>query len=305
MAIGPDYKDGDIALVDHLVAPETAKSQLDGIGDEDFISWIGHATFLARLDGVTILTDPIFSDRASPVSWAGPKRLFEPGLAIEDLPKLDLVVVSHAHYDHFDLDSLAALPNRDQITAVVPLGLATFLEPLGFGHVVELDWYDQMELPSKTGTFHLTAYPSVHWANRSPFDINKSLWMSYGFSAGGRSVYHSGDTEMHPSLFSEIGEAMNEDHGGCDIGLMSIGAYKPRAMMEGVHVTPEAAFEVGAAVGCQKLVPMHWGTFLLSLEQAQEPIERFEKKAGSQLFRLKIGESTPIDNVLSSNRFAD
>lgn len=279
----------------HVLSRETALAQLAAMGDADFVSWIGHSTFLARLDGVTVLTDPVFSRRASPVSFAGPARLMPPGLMIEDLPPIDVVVVSHAHYDHLDTTTLDRLPNKERITAVVPLGLGKYFK--GYGTVHEIDWYDEITLPAESGPFKLTAYPAIHWANRSLFDINRTLWMSYGFSAGGRSIFHTGDTETHESVFAEIGKHMAENHGGCDLGLMSVGAYAPRDFMQGAHMDPEGGVSLGRDVGCKRMIPMHWGTFILSFEPFIEPRDRFVKAAGNQALVMKIGESVTMDAI--------
>jgi L-ascorbate metabolism protein UlaG (beta-lactamase superfamily) len=280
---------------EHAINRDTAKAQLAALGDEDFFSWIGHATFLVRLDSVTVLTDPVFSRRASPMSFAGPARLVPPGLLIEDLPPIDVVVISHAHYDHLDTATLDKLPNKERITAIVPLGLGKYFT--GYGAVKEVDWYDEVTLPSPKGGFKLTAYPAVHWSNRSLFDINRTLWMSYGFSAGGRSVFHTGDTETHPSLFTEIGAHMAAHHGGCDLGLMSIGAYAPRDFMRGAHMDPEGGVDMGREVGCKRMVPMHWGTFILSFEPFDEPRARFVESAGNQALVMKIGESIKMQVI--------
>ncbi len=282
----------------HAVDRDEAKAALAAMGDADFVSWIGHATFLVRLDGVTVLTDPVFSRRASPMSFAGPARLLPPGLLIEDLPPIDVVVISHAHYDHLDTATLDKLPNKQNITAIVPLGLGKFFD--GYGTVHEVDWYDEVKLPSANGKqdgFKLTAYPAVHWSNRSPFDVNRTLWMSYGFSAGGHSVFHTGDTETHPSLFADIGAHMTAHHGGCDLGLMSVGAYAPRDFMRGAHMDPEGGVDMGRDVGCKRMVPMHWGTFILSFEPFDEPRQRFVEAAGNQSLVMKIGESVKMQDI--------
>ncbi|HCQ81350.1 MAG TPA: hydrolase [Rhodobiaceae bacterium] len=280
---------------EHAIEREVAKAQLAAMGDNDFVSWIGHATFLVRLDGVNVLTDPVFSRRASPVSFAGPARLVPPGLRMEDLPPIDVVVISHAHYDHLDTATLESLPNKHRITAVVPLGLGKYFKD--YGDVREVDWYDEVTLTSPNGGFKLTAYPAVHWSSRSLFDTNRTLWMSYGFSAGGHSVFHTGDTETHPSVFADIGKHMADNHGGCDLGLMSVGAYAPRDFMRGAHMDPEGGVSVGRDIGCKRMVPMHWGTFILSFEPFEEPRQRFVKAAGNQALVMKIGESVPFTAI--------
>ncbi len=275
----PDIPEGHIANKVQNTIPEQG----------DYINWIGHATFLVRLDGVTVLTDPIFSNRASPVSFAGPKRLVPPAISLADLPPIDVVIISHAHYDHLDTATLDQLKDKETITAIVPLGLGKYFA--GYGAVHEVDWYDEIEV--KGAKF--TAYPAVHWANRTLFDVNKTLWMSYGFSAGGKSVYHSGDTETHAYIFKQIGAHMADHHGGCTVGLMSVGAYNPRPMMRGAHMTPEGGVEVGTQIGCTTMIPMHWGTFILSLEPFDEPRQRFLAAAGNKGRALKIGETLILD----------
>lgn len=282
-------------IPDNHFVSRTEAQQMLAAQKGDFVSWIGHATFLVRLGGVTVLTDPVFSRRASPLSFAGPARLVPPGLSVDDLPPIDVVVISHAHYDHLDVATLERLPGRENITAIVPLGLGKYFTERGYGRVEEVDWYDEVELPAANGPFRMTAYPAVHWSNRSLFDINRTLWMSYGFSANGRSVYHTGDTETHESVFKDIGAHMKKHHGGCDLGLMSIGAYDPRPMMSGAHADPEGGAQIGRDVGCRQMVPMHWGTFILSFEPFLEPRDRFVKAAGNKALVMKIGESLTLN----------
>ncbi len=257
---------------------------------ENFITWIGHATFLVQLDGVRILTDPIFSRRASPVRFAGPARHVAPALDLASMTDIDVVVVSHAHYDHLDLDSLKNMPHPERVTAVVPLGIAKYIADFGFKAVIELDWYEQTQVSGVT----VKSYPAVHWSNRGLFDINETLWMSYAMSGKDFTVYHTGDTETHPTLFSEIGADMQKNFGGCDVGLMSIGAYAPRPMMKGAHMDPEGGAMIGEDLGCRQMIPMHWGTFTLSLEPFLEPVERFAQAAGVKAKRLRIGETLSL-----------
>ncbi len=268
---------------------------------DDMMSWVGHATFFVRLGGVNVLTDPVFADRASPFSFAGPKRFLPPAPSLDDLPQIDVLIVSHAHYDHLDTETLDKITGREKITAIVPLGLGVHFTKRGFGAVYEVDWYDTITLPSlgEFG-FKVTAYPAVHWSNRTPFDTDRTLWMSYAFAALAdnnkiaKSVFHSGDTEAYSKLFTKVGAHMAEHYGGCDIGLLGAGAYRPRVMMQGVHATPEGAVEIGENVGCKRMVPMHWGTFRLSLEPFFEPRDRFAIAAGNKAMIFKVGESVRL-----------
>ena len=278
-------------LSDHVIDNAGASLLLNSFVGHDSITWVGHSTFLVSLDGMNILTDPVFSRRVSPFSFAGPRRKVSLGLEISDLPRIDVVIVSHAHYDHLDTKTLDRLPNKSSITVIVPLGLGKYFTKRNYGKVHEVDWYDNIEV----GDLSVTAYPAIHWSNRTPFDVNKSLWMSYGFSLGGVSIFHTGDTGIHEQVFKDIGSHMLEKHGGCDIGLMSIGAYDPREFMRGAHMDPEEGFEVGKQVGCKKMIPMHWGTFKLSFEPFYEPRDRFVAAAGPMARVLKIGETIPID----------
>ena len=269
-----------------LVPRADARAQL-ARASAPSISWIGHASFLIRLDGVTILTDPIFSERASPVRFFGPKRLHAPRLTLDDMPPIDMVVISHAHYDHLDMPSLRQLPNKERTLAVVPLGLGRYLADAGFTQIREVDWYEEVRHKG----VQLIAYPAVHWANRSPFDVNRTLWMSYAVKGGGQVIYHSGDTEWHDQLFAQIGADMTRRLGACDLALLSVGAYAPRSFMRGAHADPEGAWRIGRAIGCRTMTPMHWGTFVLSLEPVMEPLERFRAAAGEAARLMRIGET--------------
>lgn len=237
------------------------------------ITWIGHSSFLIQAGGLTVLTDPVFGERASPVGFAGPRRLSPPGIALDALPPIDLVLQSHDHYDHFDAGSIRALASRSP-TAVwcAPLGLEARLRPLGVRHVIERDWLESAEpVPGA----HVSCIPARHFSGRTPSDRNSTLWCGWTLRSGSHGIYFAGDSAFHPD-FAEIGRR----HGPFDAVLMPIGAYDPRWFMSAVHMDPEEAVAAFAAVRSAHpahpcvMAAMHWGTFVLTDEAVDEPPRR-------------------------------
>jgi len=239
------------------------------------VTWIGHSTCLLQLAGANVLTDPVFSDFASPVRGVGPRRLVPPGLALADLPPLDVVLLSHNHYDHFDTSSLRALAAaHPQAQWVCPLKLGPAVRALGARTVHELDWWASAALATAGGELTVTGVPAQHFSGRTPFDRDATLWCGYALAGGGRRVLFAGDTGLHPE-FARIGETC----GPFDVALMPIGAYDPRWFMKPVHMNPEEAVEAfralsGRADGPGAFVPIHWGTFQLTDEPLDEPPRR-------------------------------
>lgn len=231
------------------------------------LSFIGHASFLLRLPGFTLLTDPIFSDRCSPVSWAGPRRVRPPGLALAALPAIDAILLSHNHYDHLDLPSLRAL-RRAQPDAppriVTTLGNAAFLTRAGLPGAQELDWWQSTRL----GALRITATPARHFAARTPFDRNRTLWGGFMLALGGARILFGGDsgTGAH---WSEIRQRL----GAPDVALLPIGAYEPRWFMGPVHMNPEEAVAAHRDLGAARSFGMHFGTFHLTDEPIDAPCE--------------------------------
>lgn len=272
---------------EHVLSPEAVAQGLKALAGRDHATWLGHASFLLRFGGANLLTDPFLGDRAGPLGF-GPKRYVPPALTTEQLPPLDLIIVSHNHYDHLDAGTVERLPNKERITAIVPLKLGDFFRSRGYTNVVELDWYDSVE---RNGV-KITAVPAVHFSRRGLFDMNKTLWAGYVLEAGGKKVYFSGDTAYGP-VFKEIGQKL----GPIDLALVAIGAYEPQKIMKPSHVTPEEAVALGRDIGAKRLVGMHWGTIILTLEPPFEPPGRFRaagQNAGydaAALEVLKIGET--------------
>lgn len=254
----------------HLLQYESAIAMLHEAKDKDSITWIGHATFIIQLGGKTILTDPFLTARTSPFNFLGPERFVRPGILLEDLPPIDIIVISHNHYDHLDKKTLDQIPKKDEVVVVTPLRLGKFFIKLGFGQVNEIDWYEEIVVDG----IKITALPARHWSRRGLFDENHSLWMSAIIENSTRRIYFSGDTGYAP-YFEQLGQK----YGPFDIALINSGAYEPREMMRFSHTTPEEAINLGFDMRAKVLVPMAWGTVQLGTEPPFEAPQRFRAQA--------------------------
>jgi L-ascorbate metabolism protein UlaG (beta-lactamase superfamily) len=235
--------------------------------DRPSLTWIGHATFLLQFDGLNILTDPQFSERASPVSWAGPKRVVPPAMRIDALPDIDAVVISHDHYDSLDVASVRALASHNRqrpLTFLVPLGMKAWFDDLDLddAQVVELDWSESHRLNG----VRFTAEPSQHWGKRTLFDAFERLWASWVIEGDQGRIFFAGDTGYAPH-FKEIGQKYDS----FDLALLPIGAYEPRWFMQWYHVNPDEAVQIHQDLNARYSVAMHWGTFILTDEPLDEP----------------------------------
>ena len=248
------------------------------------VTWIGHATALIQGGGVSILTDPIFSERISGFM----RRYAPPGVLGPLLPPIDVVVISHNHRDHLDEDSVLAL--GPSVTYVVPLGLGAWFKKRKLTRVIELDWWETTEvIGARGGRTQITLVPAQHWSRRGLVDENQSLWGGYVIAAGGKHFYFAGDTG-YPAAFKEIGKRFPD----LDYALIPIGAYEPRWFMCSQHISPEQAAIVFHEVGAKKLIPIHWGTFHLSDEPMDEPPRLLQKALGKdadKIMPMAIGES--------------
>lgn len=257
--------------------------------DEVRLTWIGHATFLIQVPGANILTDPVWSTRVSPVPWAGPARIAPPGVPFDALPSIDAVLLSHDHYDHLDRPTVRRLHARfgDGVQWFVPLGLSAWLHALGIQRVIELDWWEDVQTKTATGSMRITALPARHWTRRGPRGMNTRLWASYSIEAGGARVYFGGDTGYAP-FYEHIGRS----HAPFTAALLPIGAYEPRWFMKPAHMTPEEAVRAYQELGATGVFAgMHWGTFRLADEPPLEPPVRTRaawQKAGLPADRLWI-----------------
>jgi N-acyl-phosphatidylethanolamine-hydrolysing phospholipase D len=249
------------------------------------LTWIGHATMLARMDGVSFLTDPVFSERASPLPFAGPKRLVPPGVPFAALPRLDFVLLSHDHYDHTDLPTIRRLAAL-RVPFVAPSGMRDLIEGAG-GRAIELAWWDTTEVEG----VRITCVPAKHFSGRSLTDRNRRLWAGFVVEGATRRFYFAGDTASFGG-FAEIGRRLGPPH----LAAIPIGAYLPRRLMAAIHVTPEEAVEAALDSGAERFVGMHFGTFDLADEPLDEPPRRFLAEAarrglGDRAFVMKIGET--------------
>jgi L-ascorbate metabolism protein UlaG (beta-lactamase superfamily) len=231
--------------------------------DDVAITFVNHATFLIQTDGMTILTDPVWSERASPFRRIGPKRVRHPGVAFADLPRIDLILLSHNHYDHLDVATLARLRATFAPTVLAAAGDRRLLAPLGFARVHELDWWDEHQFGD---TLKVTFVPAQHFSARGLFDRRKSLWGGYMIESRGRRVYFGGDTG-YASHFSEIKTRL----GSPDIAMLGIGAYEPRWFMQPIHMNPAEAVCAHRDLGSRHSIGMHFGTFQLTTEAIDQP----------------------------------
>lgn len=231
------------------------------------VTWLGHAAFLIRLAGKNILTDPFLSNVAAPWPVRQPRRFAPAALTPSQLPPIDILLLSHNHYDHLDVPTIKALRKRGDVPVVVPLGLGGFFKQRGYHQVTELNWWQSCEVQG----LRITAVPAIHFSRRGLTDANKTLWCGYVLEdQQGYRVYFAGDTAYSP-VFKEIGDAFAP----IDCALIPIGAYEPRCIMVGAHVNPEEAAAICVDIGAKSAVAMHWGSIILTEEPAFEPPEKF------------------------------
>lgn len=272
------------------------------------VTWIGHITVLAQIGGLNLLTDPVFSDRCSPLRWAGPRRHTPPGLQLDQLPHVDVVLLSHNHYDHMDeasLRSLAAQAGGPPLF-VTPLGHKRWFARRGIHHVVELDWWDThvLEATQRNARIPVTLTPGQHWSSRTGTDAMRSLWGGFAVLSPDCHLFFAGDT-AYSKDFVDIRHHFAREQaphkgGGFDMALLPIGAYEPRWFMKDQHCNPQEAVRIFEDLGAKQALAVHWGTFTLTDERLDEPPRALAAALHSQhvdparFFTLPIGGSRRV-----------
>ena len=278
----------------HVIDKSIVLDNLEKLKNDDYIAWIGHATYLIKLGNTTIITDPVFSKNAGPLVF-GPNRFTEPALKLNEIPKTDVFLLTHNHYDHQDMSTIRKFPFKDA-KVLVPLKLGKYFKR--YKDVNEMDWYDEIIINEN---LKITFLPAVHWSKRSLTDTNKTLWGSFLINYKDKKIFFACDTG-YGNIYKDLGNKF----GPIDLTMINIGAYDFRPMFDKsvYHTTPEEALEVAKNLKSKKVLGMHWGTFVLSLEPIMEPPIRFKDSAKKYGFKkedaliFKIGQISPLKEII-------
>ncbi len=255
--------------------------------------YVNHSSFLIQVNGLNILTDPVWSEYASPLQWIGPKRMRPPGIHMEALPSIDLILISHNHYDHLDLSTLKKMASEFGPKIVCPLGVDLFLRKEGLSNLHVVDWWESVTLSG----LEITATPSQHFSARGMFDRDRTLWCGFLVQTEQLKIYYVGDTG-YGNLFKQIGERL----GPFDLSIIPIGAYHPRWFMSPIHCDPAQAIQIHHDVRSKQSIACHYGTFPLALDGQNGPVEELQglpeyREISDQFIVLSEGESLEVSGT--------
>jgi L-ascorbate metabolism protein UlaG (beta-lactamase superfamily) len=281
---------------DHVINSDQVLQNLETNKNNDYVAWIGHATFLIKLGDTTIITDPLFSKNSGPLIF-GPKRYVDSAIKLNELPKTDLFLLTHNHYDHLDYSTIKNFPYKKS-KVIIPLKLSKYFTRNGFKDVNELDWYEEIKV---NNDLKVTLLPAVHWSKRSLTDTNKTLWGNFLIEYKDKKIFFACDTG-----YGNIYKVLGEKYGPIDLTFINIGAYDFRPMFEKsvYHTNPEEALNIAQDLKTKKIIGMHWGTVVLSLEPIMEPPVRFKENAEKYNFNkkdamiFKIGQVSKLNEIL-------
>ena len=282
---------------DHVIPRSKVLKDINENLNNDYVAWIGHATFLMKLGNNTIITDPLFSKNTGPLIF-GPKRYVDPAIKLNEIPKTDILLLTHNHYDHLDVSTIRNFPHKES-KVITPLKLAKYFNR--FKDVNELDWYQKIKINEE---LQITLLPAVHWSKRSLFDTNKTLWGNYLIEYKDKKILFACDTGVG-NIYKDLGNK----YGPIDITFINIGAYNffpimPEKDKSVYHTNPEQALSLAKDLKSKKVIGMHWGTVILSLEPIMEPPERFKKNSEKFGFKkkdaiiFKIGQVSKLSEIL-------
>jgi len=283
----------------HAINKKEVLENLEKNKNNDYVAWIGHATFLIKLGNTTIITDPVFENNMGPLIF-GPKRYVDPAIDLREIPEINLFLLTHNHYDHLSTRTIQKFPYK-KTKVLAPLKLGKYFTRNGFLDVNEMDWYDEL----RVNDLKITMMPAVHWSKRSLWDTNKTLWGSFLIEYKNKKIFFACDTG-YGNIYKELGNK----YGPIDLTIINIGAYNfypmlPQKDKSIYHTNPEEALNIARDLKSKKVLGMHWGTVVLSLEPIMEPPKRFKENAKNFVYKdeeaivFKIGEIRDLDLILN------
>ena len=283
---------------DHVVNKNVVLKNLDKYKNNDYVAWIGHATFLIKLGDTTIITDPVFEKNMGPLIF-GPKRYVDPAIDLKEIPEVNLFLLTHNHYDHLSTRTIQKFPFK-KAKVLAPLKLGKYFKRNGYADVNEMDWYDEI----KVNDLKITFLPAVHWSKRSLWDTNKTLWGNFLIEYKNKKIFFACDTG-YGNIYKELGKK----YGPIDLTFINIGAYNfypmsPQKDKSTYHTNPEEALNIGQDLKSKKVLGMHWGTVVLSLEPIFDPPKRFKNASNQYGYHVddaiifKIGQLELLENII-------